>query len=96
MCVRPLACELHWLSVGKKKKLRRNAQVSHMCLRMNRDRLSSEQTASFIALGQLCFTSSSITGSFSAYYTQGKERKRREVSYTGSCNGLSLQLQAYS
>lgn len=91
MCVRPLACELHWLSVGK-KKIRRNAQVSHMCLRMNRDRLSSEQTASFIALGQPCFTSSSITGS----YTQGKERKRREVSYTGSCNGLSLQLQAYS
>ena len=47
MCVRPLACELHWLNVRKK--------VSHMCLRMNRDWLSSEHTTSFHCLRPAVF-----------------------------------------
>lgn len=51
-------------------------KVSHMCLRMNRDWLSSEYTTSFIASGRPCFTWSQITARFFLCLTYSREREK--------------------
>lgn len=87
MCVRPLACELHWLNVRKKK-------VSHVCLRMNRDWLSSEHTTSFHCLRPAVFH---MEPNHSRVLSLPRiHQTEREVSDTGTYSGLSLQLQAHS